>query len=416
MNNPLTPLGEKARAAAQVLAQTTTAQKNAALGAIAEKLKAQSRVILAANAKDVAAAQKTGMSEAMCDRLRLDEARLKALTESLAAIAALPDPVGRLLESMTRPNGLRIEKRAVPLGVIGIIFEARPNVALDAAALCIKSGNACILRGGSECWESMQALIAVIRAGLAQAGLPEDAVQSLPSADRALVGSLLALDAYVDVIVPRGGKSLIERVRAESRTPVLSQLEGVCHTYIDARADATKAARVAVNAKMRRTSICGATECLLLHKDIVGTIGREVIAALLKTGCEVRVPKELMRLDPALKPATATDYGHEFLAPVIAVAVVENVEEAVAFVNRHGSQHTDAIITEDRQAADMFLKYVNSAIAIHNASTQFADGGEFGKGAEIGIATGKLHARGPVGLDELTTYQYRVYGDGQVRG
>jgi len=458
--NPLLPLGQSARDAAARLAQATTAQKNAALAAIAEGLKAAQAKILAANEKDISTAKKSGMSESMIDRLRLTEARLVGMIESLKVVEALPNPVDRLLETTTRPNGLRIEKRAVPIGVIGIIFESRPNVAVDAAALCLKSGNACLLRGGSDSWHSVSALIGIVQAALEKAGLPPEAVQNLPSSDRELVGALLTLDDYVDLIVPRGGKSLIARVRAESRIPVLSQLEGICHTYIDVKVDAKKAVAITLNAKMRRTSICGATECLLLHKDIAATIGKDVIAALLEAGCEVRAPKELisppleggvggggdqqrptsvMRDAPPpnlpvtrervtgggtrsalaehslLKPASANDYGFEFLAPVIAVAVVADVKDAVAFVNAHNSQHTDAIITEDKKAADTFLRNVTSAIAMHNTSTQFADGFEFGKGAEIGIATGKLHARGPVGLEELTTYQYRVYGDGQVR-
>jgi glutamate-5-semialdehyde dehydrogenase len=416
MSNPLLALGTKARAAALQLAQTSTARKNAALAAIAENLRAEQARILAANEQDIATAKKYGMEKAMLDRLRLDEARLGGIIESLKTVAALPDPVDRLLETIMRPNGLRIEKRAVPIGVIGIIFESRPNVAMDAAALCIKSGNACILRGGSESWHSVSTLIEMIRAALDKSGLPADAVQNLPSADRELVGALLTLDDDVDLIIPRGGKSLITRVRAESHIPVLSQLEGICHTYIDASADAAKAVAVTLNAKMRRTSICGATECLVLHRDIAASIGKDVITALLKAGCEVRAPKELLHLNPALKPANTSDYGHEFLAPVIAVVLVDDVKEAVDFINAHNSQHTDAIVTEDKSAADYFLRHVTSAIAMHNASTQFADGGEFGKGTEIGIATGKLHARGPVGLEELTTYHYRVYGNGQVRG
>jgi glutamate-5-semialdehyde dehydrogenase len=415
MSNPLEHIGQQARAAAAQQAQAAAEDKNAGLAAIAEGIIVSRKDILAANAKDVAAARKSGMEEAQIDRLMLDEKRLAAIVDSLNIVKALPDPVGRILETATRPNGLRIEKHAVPIGVIGIIFESRPNVAVDAAALCLKSGNACILRGGSDSWESVGVLVGIIQSALEKAGLPRASVQTLPSASRELVGALLQLDTYVDVIVPRGGKSLIARVREESRIPVFSHLDGICHTYIDAKADKEKAVAVTLNAKMRRTSICGATECLLLHRDIVSTIGKDAIAALLKAGCEVRAPKEIQSFDPAIKPVKDTDYGFEFLAPVIAVAVVGDVHEAVAFVNKHGSQHTDAIITEDNIAAEYFLRHVDSAIALHNASTQFADGGEFGKGAEIGIATGKLHARGPVGLEELTTYQYRVHGDGQTR-
>jgi glutamate-5-semialdehyde dehydrogenase len=415
MGNPLDETGRRARAAADVLAHAKTADKNAALDAFAAALAERLPALLAANEKDVAAAGAKGLAESQLDRLRLTEDRVRAMIAGVGAVHALPDPVGRLIDSVTRPNGLKIEKRGVPIGVIGIIFEARPNVAVDAAALCIKSGNACILRGGGESWLSVGALVEAARTGLKAAGLPEDAVQTLPSPDRAFVGDLLALDAYVDLIIPRGGKSLTARVKAESRIPVLGHLDGICHTYIDAAADPAKAVAVTLNAKMRRTSVCGATECLLLHKDIAATLGKNIIAALLEAGCEVRAPEALLGLDSRIKPASDGDYGHEFLAPVIAVAVVDDVRAAVDFVNTHGSQHTDAIITEDKAAADFFLGRVNSAIAIHNASTQFADGGEFGKGAEIGIATGRLHARGPVGLEELTTCQYRVFGTNQVR-
>jgi len=424
MNNPLEQLGQQARAAAAQLAQTTATQKNAAITAIIDGLKAAKPTILAANKQDVTAARANGMTDVLIDRLMLDDKRLDAIIQSLNVIQSLPEPVGQLLETTTRPNGLRIEKRAVPIGVIGIIFEARPNVAVDAAALCLKSGNACILRGGSDSWNSVRVLIGIVQDALVKAGLPHDAVQTLPSGERTLVGALLTLDKYVDVIIPRGGKSLIARVRDESRIPVFSHLDGICHTYIDAKANAAKAVAITVNAKMRRTSICGATECLLLHKNIAASLGKDIIAALLQAGCEVRGPGKESGVDfgsllpnqPLLKLASASDYGLEFLAPIIAVAIVPDVQGAVGFINQYGSQHTDAIVTEDAEAADYFLRHVDSAIVLHNASTQFADGGEFGKGAEIGIATGKLHARGPVGLEELTTYQYRVHGSGQVRG
>lgn len=415
VRNPLDELGQRARVAAGILAQAPAAAKDAVLAVLEQRLRDARADILAANACDVATAESHGLATPQVDRLRLDNGRLDAIIAGVATVRALPNPVDRLLDCVTRPNGLRIEKRAVPLGVIGIIFESRPNVAVDAAVLCLKSGNACILRGGSDSWNTGQVLVTCIRAALEQAGLPPDAVQALPSPDRALVGALLTLDRYVDIIVPRGGKALIARVRVESRIPVFSHLDGICHTYIDARADAAKAVAVTVNAKMRRTSICGATECLLLHREIAPTFGKDVLTTLIDAGCEVRVPQELLALHSALRLAQPEDYGHEFLAPILAVAVVDDVEAAVDFINMHGSQHTDAIITEDEVAADYFLRHVSSAIALHNASTQFADGGEFGKGAEIGIATGKLHARGPVGLEELTTYQYRVHGNGQVR-
>jgi glutamate-5-semialdehyde dehydrogenase len=413
--NPLDHIGHQARRASEQLAQVSTAQKNTALAAIAIALKRAQPDLLAANAKDVHQAKKKGMADALIDRLLLDENRIVAILESIGVVQALPEPLGRVLDVVVRPNGLRIEKIAVPLGVIGIIFESRPNVAIDAAALCIRSGNACILRCGSDSLLSVQILVRIIQMGLAEAGLSQDAVQLLPSADRALVSALLKLDRYVDVIIPRGGQSLIARVRAESRVPVFSHLDGVCHIYLDAEANAAKAVGVTVNGKMRRPSICGATECLILHRDIVSTIGKNTIFSLLNAGCEVRVPHALLHFDAALRAVSEGDYGHEFLAPIIAVAVVSSVEEAVGFIRRYGSHHTDAIVTEDEAAARYFFSHVESAIVMHNASTQFADGGEFGKGVEIGIATGKLHARGPVGLEELTTYQYRVHGNGQIR-
>jgi len=415
MTNLLDSLGQQAKAAAHILAQATTKKKNDVLAAMASGLAKASLDILAANANDQETALAAGMTDAMIDRLVLTPARLESIIESLQVIIDLPDPVNDLLESVTRPNGLVIEKRAVPIGVIGIIFESRPNVAVDAAALCLKSGNACILRSGSDSWNSVQVIISVIQTALAEVGLPQQCVQSLPSPERALVGALLTLDNYVDVIIPRGGKSLIKRVRDESRIPVFSHLDGICHVYIDAKADASKAVAITLNAKMRRTSVCGAAECLLLHTDIITDIGKNILGALIDAGCEVRVPAALLPLHKALRPVTDNDYGHEFLAPVIAVAIVQNVEDAVVFINKNGSQHTDSIVTEDKDAADYFLHHINSAIVLHNASTQFADGGEFGKGAEIGIATGKLHARGPVGLKELTSHQYRVLGTGQIR-
>lgn len=415
MTNPLEVMGRHARVAADSLAHATTAQKNAALLAILSQLKTHKAAILAANEKDVFTAKANGMAEAQLDRLRLNDARIEGMADAVQTIHDLPDPVDRLLETVTRPNGLKIEKRSVPVGVIGIIFESRPNVAIDAATLCLKSGNACILRGGSESWHSVQAIIEAVKAGLKEAGLPDEAVQTPPSADREQVGAMLTLDKHIDLIIPRGGKSLIARVQTESRIPVLSHLDGICHTYIDASADAAKAVSITLNAKMRRTSVCGATECLLLHKDIATTVGKKILTELLDAGCEVRVPEILLGLDDRLVKASAKDYGQEFLAPILAVGIVQNVQAAVGFVNTYGSGHTDAIVAEDQKAADYFLQHVNSAIAIQNASTQFADGGEFGKGAEIGIATGKLHARGPVGLQELTTYQYRVLGNGQIR-
>lgn len=413
--NLLESVGQKARAAAGHLANAATDAKNKALQAIATGLAARQKDVLAANAKDVDAARTGGMAEAQIDRLKLTPSRLQGMIDAVTVIASLPDPVGRVLDTTLRPNGLRIEKRSVPIGVIGIIFESRPNVAIDAAALCLKSGNACILRGGSDSWHSVSLLIDIIRAALTSCGLPADAVQTPPSADRAFVGAMLTLNRYIDLIIPRGGKSLIARVQTESRIPVLSHLDGICHTYVDAEADAKMAVDVVVNAKMRRPSVCGATECLLLHKDIASGLGQTIITALLDAGCEVRAPQALRAADSRIKPVAAGDYGHEFLAPIIAVAVVNDVSAAIAHVNMYGSGHTDAIITNNQATAQQFLNGVNSAIAVHNASTQFADGGEFGKGAEIGIATGRLHARGPVGLEELTVMKYHVRGNGQTR-
>lgn len=413
--NSLTQLGKDAKDASGILAHATAEQKNACLAAIAKGLRAHKDSILAANAIDMEQGRSANLSDAMLDRLKLDEVRLESLAKSVETIIALPDPVGAPLGSTTRPNGLRIDKVAVPLGVIGVIFESRPNVAVDAAVLCLKAGNSCILRGGSDSWQSVTVLVQIMQQALQECGLPVACVQTLPSADRALVGDLLCLEDYIDVIVPRGGKTLIARVRNESRIPVFSHLDGICHTYIDTKADPAKAVAITVNAKMRRTGICGATECLLLHHDIARSVGRDVVTALVDAGCTIKMPEDYCDLHPACVPSTSEDYGCEFLQPIMAVQIVSDVSEAVAFINRHGSQHTDAIITEDAQAADFFQSHVNSAIAIHNASTQFADGGEFGMGGEIGIATGKLHARGPVGLEQLVTYQYRVHGTGQIR-
>ncbi|HEY1095954.1 MAG TPA: glutamate-5-semialdehyde dehydrogenase [Alphaproteobacteria bacterium] len=414
-DNPLKNLGQDAKDAAGILAHTTLEQKNAFLKDVATLLRQEQDMILQANAQDMSMAEKSGLSPAMLDRLKLDAARLESIAKSVETIITLPDPVGGQLDSITRPNGLTITKIAVPLGVIGVIFEARPNVAIDAAALCLKAGNACILRGGKDSFGSVAVLTNIMRRALKNNNLPENAVQTIPSADRALVGAMLQLDDYIDVIVPRGGKELIARVRNESRVPVFSHLDGICHTYIDKDADPQKALEITLNAKMRRTGICGATECLLLHQDIARTIGKTVIDALIAKDCTVKVPSAYTGLNPACEIATDSDYGCEFLAPVLAVQIVASEKEAVDFINRNGSQHTDAIITENGETARYFLKRVNSAIAMHNASTQFADGGEFGMGAEIGIATGKLHARGPVGLNQLVTYQYQVHGNGQVR-
>jgi glutamate-5-semialdehyde dehydrogenase len=414
-DNPLIALGMAAQQAARVLAKSSTDQKNKVLMAIKDIIATHKTDILEANLKDVAAAKSTNMTEANLDRLTLNDARFDGLLQAIDVVYALPNPVGQVLENVERPNGLNIQKVTVPLGVLGIIFESRPNVALDAAILSLKSGNACVLRGGSDSVHTTQLLVQLMRQAIDSVGLPANCVQTLPTQDRALVGAMLQLTDYIDVIIPRGGKNLVARVQAESRVPVFSHLDGICHTYIDTDADRQMAIDIVLNAKLRRTGVCGATECVLLHKNIAHSLGKDILQALLDKNCEVRVPQSLLVLDNRLKLADSTDYGHEFLSATLAVSVVDDVLGAVAFINQHGSGHTDAIITNNNATAQNFLKGVKSAIAVHNASTQFADGGEFGKGAEIGIATGKLHARGPVGLNELVTYQYHVLGCGQTR-
>jgi glutamate-5-semialdehyde dehydrogenase len=408
-------LGRDARAAAAKLALAPTAAKNAALLAAAAAMRASASGIAAANALDMADAQAKGLSPAMLDRLRLTPARIEAMAAGLEQVAALPDPVGRSLARWDRPNGLNIERVAVPLGVIGIIFESRPNVAADAGALCLKSGNAAILRGGSESFRSVAAIHAALAAGLRAAGLPEAAIQTVPTVDRAAVGLLLTMPEYVDVIVPRGGKGLIERVTRESRIPVFKHLDGICHTYIHAAADPTMARTVTLNAKMRRTGICGATETVLIDRAILQSHLPGVLDALIGAGCEVRGDAEVQALDSRVLPAADADWDTEYLDAIVSVRTVSGLAEAVKHIETHGSHHTDAIITADPQAAEEFLNAVDSAIVIRNASTQFADGGEFGFGAEIGISTGRFHARGPVGLEQLTSYKYKVRGNGQVR-
>jgi glutamate-5-semialdehyde dehydrogenase len=409
-------IGVRARAAAHELALASTQAKNAALHAAADALRAAAPAILAANAKDVAAAKEAKRPAAFIDRLLLDEARVAALAESLEDIAGLPDPVGTVLTEWTRPNGLKILRLRVPIGVIAIIYESRPNVTADAGALALKAGNAAILRGGSESHHSAQAIHACLVKGLTAAGLPEAAIQLVPTTDRAAVGHMLAgLDGAIDVIVPRGGKSLVERVQKEARVPVFAHLEGVCHTYVDRDADLDMAVAVTLNAKMRRTGICGATETLLVDSGARPEVLPALVKALLDAGCEVRGDKAAQKADKRVKPATEADWSTEYLDAIIAVKTVDGVEEAIAHIARQGTQHTDAIITGNARTADHFLKAVDSAIVLHNASTQFADGGEFGFGAEIGIATGKLHARGPVGVEQLTSFKYLVRGSGQIR-
>jgi len=403
----------RARAAAGELALAAPETKSKALSAMAAAIRAAKAEILAANARDMAGA--SGLAPALRDRLALDAARIEAMAKGLDEIAAMPDPVGRSLGEWTRPNGLRIARLSVPLGVVAVIYESRPNVTADAGALCLRAGNAAILRGGSESVQSSGAILAALRRGLREAGLPEDAIQRVPVQDRAAVGHLLALDDLIDVVIPRGGRALIERVAAESRIPVIKHLDGNCHTYVDGAATLEMARRIVVNAKMRRTGICGATETLLVDRRVAKTHLPPILADLAAAGCELRGDAATQALDPRVKPASDGDWDTEYLDAIIAVKQVEGVEEAIRHINRHGSHHTEAIVTEDQAAADRFLTAIDAGIVIHNSSTQFADGGEFGMGAEIGISTGKLHARGPVGAEQLTSYKYVVRGSGQVR-
>jgi glutamate-5-semialdehyde dehydrogenase len=409
-------MGRRAQAAARVLALATAAQKDAALAAMAKAVRAAEANILGANADDVAAAKASGATAAFIDRLALDAKRVAAMADGLDVVRALPDPVGAVTESWTRPNGMRIERVRVPLGVVGVIYESRPNVTADAGALCLKAGNAAILRGGSESFHSTRAIHAALQESLRAAGLPEDAIQLVPTRDRAAVGLMLAgLDGAVDVIVPRGGKSLVALVQAEARVPVFAHLEGVCHVYIDRSADLGMAKSIVLNAKMRRTGICGAAETLLVDRAAASTHLRPLVTMLLDAGCEVRGDAATQAVDARVKPASEEDWPTEYLDAIIAAKVVDGLDAAIDHIERYGSHHTDAIVTDDQAAADRFLRQVDSAIVLHNASTQFADGGEFGFGAEIGIATGRFHARGPVGVEQLCTFKYRIRGTGQTR-
>ncbi len=407
-------IGRRARAAASELACAAPEARREALTSAAEALLAAETEVLTANGHDMAHGQEKGLSPALLDRLMLDGARIAAMAAGLRAVAAQADPVGQVIADWDMPSGLNIRRVRTPLGVVGVIFESRPNVTADAGALCLKAGNAAILRAGSESFHSARAIHACLAAGLHAAGLPGDAVQLVPTRDRAAVAEMLRMVAHIDVIVPRGGKGLVGLVQAEARVPVFAHLEGICHVYVDAAADAGKARAVVLNAKTRRTGICGAAECLLLHRDIAAGLGAQIIADLVAAGVEVRAGAGLQHL-PGVVPAAAEDFGREFLAPIIAAAVVEDVDGAIAHIRRHGSSHTEAILTEDDAAADRFFARLDSAILMRNASTQFADGGEFGMGAEIGIATGKLHARGPVGAEQLTSFKYLVTGDGTLR-
>ena len=407
--------GQAARAAAEILAQTPTAGKVAALTAAAAAIRSAAAEILAANREDVTQASARGLAGPMLERLVLDDKRVEAMARGLEDIATLPDPIGTELARWRRPNGLDIARVRVPLGVIGIIYESRPNVTADAGGLCLMAGNACILRGGSESFRSSSAIARALSAGLGAAGLPPEAIQLVPTTDRAAVGILLTMTDHVDVIIPRGGKSLIERVAAESRIPVIKHLDGICHVYVDSAADPDKARAVVMNSKMRRTSICGATETLLVDRRAANTLLPLLVADLLGAGCEGRGDAATQAVDPRVAPATEEDWRTEYLDAIISVRVVAGVDAAVEHINSYGSHHTDSIVTENSATAERFLARVDSGIVLHNASTQFADGGEFGMGAEIGISTGKLHARGPVGAEQLTSYKYLVRGNGQVR-
>jgi glutamate-5-semialdehyde dehydrogenase len=412
----MSEIGRKARSAARTLALALTAQKDRALQLMADAVRAEKPRILAANAEDIAEARASGVTGAFLDRLALDAARVAAIASAIDAVRALKDPVGVVIESWTRPNGMTIERVRVPLGVIGIIYESRPNVTADAGALCLKSGNAAILRGGSDSLRTSRAIVAALAQGLRAAGLPEAAIQLVPTRDRAAVGLMLnGLDGNIDVIVPRGGKSLVARVQAEARVPVFAHLEGVCHVYVDTAASLDMAKKIVLNAKMRRTGVCGAAETLLVDRAATANLLKPLVEMLLDAGCEIRGDKATLAVDSRVKPATEEDWVTEYLDAIIAIKVVDGVAAAIEHIERYGSHHTDAIVTDDAAAADKFLREVDSAIVLHNASTQFADGGEFGFGAEIGIATGRLHARGPVGVEQLTTFKYRIRGSGQIR-
>ncbi len=414
MKELMRSMGQKAKAAARILANAPTEQKNRALTAAAQLMRGSIDELLKANETDMNALS-PDTSAAMRDRLLLTAQRIEGIAKGLDDVAALPDPVGRKLAEWTRPNGLVITRVAVPLGVIGVIYESRPNVTADAGALCFKSGNAVILRGGSDSFHSSAKIAEIMHAGLKAAGLPEDCIQSVPTADRAAVGEMLKLDEYIDVIVPRGGKSLIQRITDESKIPLFKHLNGICHTYIHAAADVEKARRVVLNAKMRRTGTCNSTETILCDDAVSKTILPAVIDDLIMAGCEVRGDEKTQKLDSRVIPAVDADWDTEYLAPVVSVRIVSGIDEAEAHIARHSSHHTESILTEDTTVADKFLNEVDSAVVMHNASTQFCDGGEFGMGAEIGIATGRLHARGPIGLEQLTTFKYQVRGAGQIR-
>jgi len=409
-------LGTKARVAAKALAKAPSEKKNAALRGMAKNIRAAAKIILAANARDLEAARAKDLKSSFVDRLTLNAARIEGMAVGLEDIAALKDPVGRVQEKWQRPNGMEISRISVPIGVIGIIYESRPNVTADAGGLCLKSGNAAILRGGSDGFESSKGIIDALRAGLNEAGLNEDAIQMVGTTDRAAVGEMLTgLGGTIDLIVPRGGKSLVARVQTEARVPVFSHLEGICHVNVDKAADLDMAKKIVLNAKMRRTGVCGSAETILIDKAAAAADLKPIIRTLIDAGCEVRGDDATQKADPAVKPAAEEDWSTEYLDAIVSMKVVDGVDAAIAHIAKYGSQHTDSIITNDEATAEKFLSEVDSAIVLHNASTQFADGGEFGFGAEIGIATGKMHARGPVGVDQLTTFKYQIRGTGQTR-
>lgn len=408
-------MGEQAQAAAKALALASTEQKDTALKVAADTLLARADSIIEANQKDVAFGEAKGLSAAMIDRLKLDQERIEGIANGLNAICDLKDPVSDVIANWQQPSGLDISRVRVPLGVIGVIYESRPNVTADAGALCLKAGNAVILRGGSEAFHSNTAIYECLLEGLKAADLPEDAIQLVPTRDRVAVGEMLSMTGLIDIIVPRGGRSLVERVQTESRVPVFAHLEGICHVYVDAAADAAKATEITLNAKLRRTGVCGAAETLLLDHALDTNTGQAIVKALLDAGCEVRGCSASMPLDARIKPASEDDWRTEYLDAIISVKMVGGIDEAISHVAEYSSGHTETVITEDVRVAEKFLTEVDSAIVMHNASTQFADGGEFGMGAEIGIATGRIHARGPIGLEQLTSFKYQVRGSGQTR-
>ncbi|MDK1387549.1 glutamate-5-semialdehyde dehydrogenase [Sinorhizobium sp. 8-89] len=416
VNSVMLEIGRRAKAASRPLAIASAERKHAALIAMADAIVARTDEILAANAVDLENARETGVAKAFIDRLTLNRDRIRDMADGIRAIAAFKDPIGDVIAEWDRPNGLHIERVRTPLGVIGVIYESRPNVTADAGALCLKAGNAVILRGGSDSFHSSRTIHGCLVEGLKAAGLPEHAIQMVPVADRAAVGAMLSgLNGAIDVIVPRGGKSLVARVQNEARVPVFAHLEGLCHIYVDASADLDMAKKIVVNAKMRRTGICGAAETLLIDRYAADRFAKPLLQALVGAGCEVRVSKELEQLLPGLKPATDADWATEYLDAIISAKLVDGISGAIDHINTWSSAHTEAIIAQDPAAVERFFSEIDSAILLHNASTQFADGSEFGMGGEIGIATGKMHARGPVGVEQLTSFKYRVRGTGQVR-